>query len=297
MLSRVTVENFRSLEKVRVELAPLTALAGANGTGKSSILRAIDLVLGQRWPTVNSLSFPHDFTAGEDTRSLRIAVRLTVPYVHRDVLGEGHAVHGFQVVCKPYKVRTARADRGDPNFDYEPLADDGKPPQSVALSRQNKKPVFGPLIKVSSEMRPAADVMFIDHRRSLRDHHPWARGSILARLLGPARKELAAVSFDNARSHAEEFSVRYQEAMEALRTPRVREIETTISRTARRTLGSSARRRWPISTCGSASRTLATRTGRCGSTTASGAWSCQPRSSALGCRARSWSGSSRPSGS
>lgn len=237
MLSRVTIENFRSLEKVRVELAPLTALAGANGTGKSSILRAINLVLGQQWPTVNSLSFPHDFTAGEDTRPLRIAARLATPLVHRDVLGKLHAIHGFQVACKPYKVRTARAERGDPNFDYEPLADDGRPPQAVALSRHNKQPVFGPLIKVNSEMREATSVLFIDHRRSLREHHPWARGSILSRLLGPARKELAAVAFDEERSHAEEFSVRYHAAMEALRTPRVREIETTISCTARRTLG------------------------------------------------------------
>jgi hypothetical protein len=117
------------------------------------------------------------------------------------------------------------------------LASDGKPPQNVALSRVNKQPVFGPLIKVSSEMRETASVMFIDHRRSLRDHHPWARGSILARLLGPARKELAAVKFDDERSHADEFSDRYQAAMEALRTPRVREIEKTISHTARRTLG------------------------------------------------------------
>src|SRR3954468_8176824 len=111
MLSRVTVENFRSLEKVRVELAPLTALAGANGTGKNSILRAIDLVLGERWPTVNSLSFPHDFTAGEDASSLRIAVRLAMPYAHKDVIGKHPAVHGFQVA---YKIRTARAERGDP---------------------------------------------------------------------------------------------------------------------------------------------------------------------------------------
>lgn len=237
MLSRVTVENFRSLESVRVSLAPLTALAGANGSGKSSILRAIDFVLGQRWPSVNALAFPHDYTACDDARSLRIAVRLAAPLVHRDILDKPHEIHGFQVTCKPYKIRTARAQRGDPNFDFEPLANDGKPPQSVALSRHNKRPVFGPLIKVSGEMREAASVLFIDHRRSLRDHHPWARGSILARLLGPARKELAEVAFDDERSHAEEFSARYQAAMEALRTPSVREIETTISRTARRTLG------------------------------------------------------------
>src|SRR5205823_5549330 len=75
------------------------------------------------------------------------------------------------------------------------------------------------------------------HRRTLRDHQPWARNSILARLLAPARKELEKVAFDDDRSHAEEFSVRYQEAMEALRTPQVREIEATIAATARRALG------------------------------------------------------------
>ena len=151
------------------------------------------------------------------------------------MLGKPHAVHGLHVRCQPYKVKTARAQRGDPNFDYEPLAADGEP--GVALSRVNKQPVFGPLMKVTAEMRDAAGVMFIDHRRGLRDHHPWARGSILARLLGPARKELAAISFDDQRTHADEFSARYQAAMDALRTPRVREIEHTISRTARRTLG------------------------------------------------------------
>jgi len=45
------------------------------------------------------------------------------------------------------------------------------------------------------------------------------------------------VAFNADHSHAEEFSARYQEAMHALRTPQVREIEDTISNTARRALG------------------------------------------------------------
>ena len=237
MLKRVTVENYRSLEGVRVDLAPLTALVGPNGSGKSSILRAIDFVLGQRWPSLNRIDFPRDFTGGEDDRALRIAVRLAEPLTQTDLVGKTHEIHGFQVSCKPYKRRTGRSMAGDPNFDYEPLAADGKPPQNVASSRYKGQPVFAPLTKVTSEMREAAGVLFIDHRRSLREHQPWARGSILARLLAPARKELTTVPFDGERSHAEEFSARYQEAMDALRTPQVREIENTISRTTRRALG------------------------------------------------------------
>ena len=150
------------------------------------------------------------------------------------MLGKPHAVHGLHVRCQPYKVKTSRAQRGNPNFDYEPLAADGEP--GVALSRVNKQPVFGPLMKVTAEMRDAAGVMFIDHRRGLRDHHPWARGhpraAARARAQGARRHQL-----DDQRTHADEFSARYQAAMDALRTPRVREIEHTISRTARRILG------------------------------------------------------------
>jgi ABC-type transport system involved in cytochrome c biogenesis ATPase subunit len=233
----VTVENFRSLESVRLDLDPVTALVGANGSGKSSILRALDLVLGRRWPTVNAISFPHDFTAGEEERCLRIAVRLQSPLVHRDVLDKDHEIHGLQVRCKPYARRSGRHEPGDPNFDYEPLANDGQPPQGVALGRHNKQPVFGPLMKVTAEMREATEAVFVDHRRSLREHQPRSRGSVLARLLSPARKELAQIPFDDERSRAEEFSIRYQAAMDVLRTDRVQEIESTIAKTARQALG------------------------------------------------------------
>jgi len=84
VLKRLTVKNYRSLERAQVALHPLTAFVGANGTGKSSLLRAIDLVLGQRYPNVSSLRFSQDFTLAGDRRELRIAVRLAEPWVHVD---------------------------------------------------------------------------------------------------------------------------------------------------------------------------------------------------------------------
>src|SRR5690606_24979739 len=67
-------------------------------------------------------------------------------------------------------------------------------------------------------------------------HQTWARGSMLARLLEPARRELDQVELTEGWTHADEFSERYREAMEALRTPRVQEIERLVSETTRRTL-------------------------------------------------------------
>jgi len=41
MLTRIHVENFKSLKDVSIELKPLTIFIGPNGAGKSSILQAI----------------------------------------------------------------------------------------------------------------------------------------------------------------------------------------------------------------------------------------------------------------
>ena len=44
MLTTVAVENYRSLRRLIVALAPLTVVTGANGTGKSSLYRALRLL-------------------------------------------------------------------------------------------------------------------------------------------------------------------------------------------------------------------------------------------------------------
>lgn len=236
MLRRLVIQNFRSLEEVAIDLDPLTALVGPNGSGKSSILRALDMALGQSWPTIRSFRLPHDFTRFDDTRDLRIRVRVDPPLTHVDAMKKDHAIHGFELRVAPYTRRTRRAERGDLHCDFHPLGNDAKVP-TIALNMGKGGPNFGPFTNVPPALRDDARVLFVDHRRSVIQHQPWARGSILARLLGPARRELGEIEFEPGVTHREAFSERYQAAVEALRTPRVREIESTISETARQTLG------------------------------------------------------------
>ncbi|HEU4973838.1 MAG TPA: AAA family ATPase [Baekduia sp.] len=236
MLRRLVIQNFRSLEEVAIDLDPLTALVGPNGSGKSSILRALDMALGQSWPTIRSFRLPHDFTRFDDTRDLRIRVRVDPPLMHVDAMKKDHAVHGFELRVAPYTRRTRRAERGDLHCDFHPLGNDGTVP-TIALNMGKGGPNFGPFTNVPPALRDDARVLFVDHRRSVIQHQPWARGSILARLLGPARRELGEIEFEPGVTHSEAFTERYQAAVEALRTPRVREIESTISETARQTLG------------------------------------------------------------
>lgn len=44
MLDRVSIHNFKSLRDVQIELQPFTVFVGANGSGKSSVLQAINLI-------------------------------------------------------------------------------------------------------------------------------------------------------------------------------------------------------------------------------------------------------------
>ena len=44
MFNKITITNFKSLANTSVELGPFTVLVGANGSGKSSFLQAIELV-------------------------------------------------------------------------------------------------------------------------------------------------------------------------------------------------------------------------------------------------------------
>jgi putative ATP-dependent endonuclease of OLD family len=235
VLKRYVAQNFRSLKDLTIELAPLTALVGANGSGKSSILRGIDLMCGQRWPSLNALR-PSDFADGDPSVELLLRLRHEPPLIYEDKLSTSHQIHGFELTCRPYKRKTGKAQKGDPNFDFRPLDSAAEPPM-VALSMGKGGPHHGPLTYVPGQLRDQAGVLFIDHRRSLGQHQPWARGSILARLLAPARRELDSVEFAEGKSHAAEFAERYQSAMDSLRTPRVQQIEDMIAETARRSLG------------------------------------------------------------
>lgn len=50
-ISRVHIENYRSIKSLDFSPNNYCALIGENNAGKSNILKAINLVLGETWPS------------------------------------------------------------------------------------------------------------------------------------------------------------------------------------------------------------------------------------------------------
>jgi len=44
MINKIQLRNFRSIKNESIELSPLTVIVGANNTGKSNLIKALEFV-------------------------------------------------------------------------------------------------------------------------------------------------------------------------------------------------------------------------------------------------------------
>lgn len=65
-ISRLTIENFRCIRSLEVELGPTSVIIGENNAGKTAILDAIKIALSRRWGRSGQTGFTeYDFSVGE----------------------------------------------------------------------------------------------------------------------------------------------------------------------------------------------------------------------------------------
>ena len=228
MLTRLRIQNYRCVEEMEIPFSGLTALVGPNGSGKTSILRALSSLFGEAWPSLRSFRIPQDFAEFDTRRPIEITGWLKPAFVHEDALNKKHEIVAVRLSCRPYKSSGRWGEAGDLHTDLEPLNAKGEVPVvATTPPKKGTPPTFRPL-SVTGDLREYTKLLFVDHRRSLAQHVPTIRGSILGRLLEPARRSF---------SRQDDFKSAYESALDILRTDNVREIEEKIRETTKRMLG------------------------------------------------------------
>lgn len=76
MIKRVYIKNFRSIKELEIFPESLCALVGPNSVGKTNILRALDLILGESWTTKGKVD--RDFF-NDPQQAIQIEVDFTTP--------------------------------------------------------------------------------------------------------------------------------------------------------------------------------------------------------------------------
>lgn len=74
MIKKLIIENFRSIKNLELDLGEFNAFIGPNNAGKSNIMRALNLILGEKYPSTHSFD-DRDFFNYEKTNPIKIEVR------------------------------------------------------------------------------------------------------------------------------------------------------------------------------------------------------------------------------
>jgi predicted ATP-dependent endonuclease of OLD family len=94
MIKRIHIKNFRSIQEIEILPNSLCSIIGPNSVGKTNILKALDLILGEGWATKAKVAKElfHDVT-----KPISIRVDFTKPINHkhyeREVLVEYITLH------------------------------------------------------------------------------------------------------------------------------------------------------------------------------------------------------------
>jgi len=136
-VARLQIQNYRSIKALDIELGDFNVFIGPNNAGKTNILQALNLVLGETYPTPRAFT-GKDFHLGDPKRPISISVHFNEP-----IQGDGLEAWGF------------RLEFDGSGANYVALGKNGEP-----LSYPSGKPV-----RVSNDMRDSIPLVYLSVER------------------------------------------------------------------------------------------------------------------------------------
>ncbi len=134
MIKTLIIENYRSIERLEVELSMINALIGPNSSGKTNILKALDLIVGTTYPSVRSFG-ESDFYSHDTSRIILIEVKFQNPIRYRE-----YDVYGFKLTFDGNDISYEAVDNNRNTLQYLPS---------------------GREVKVTNEMREEVSMMYL----------------------------------------------------------------------------------------------------------------------------------------
>ena len=236
-ISRVHIEHFRSIKQLDFAPHDYCVLIGENNAGKSNILKAMNLALGETWPTDRTFT-EEDFNEYDTSKDVVIQIYFN------DVIEEWRnkckcEIAGVELRGKAYKKRVGNKPAGTITTNFTCIDKKGKPCQYPAAPYEKGKQYTGPYyeLKVTRELREQIPFIYVDVMRDYNRQDPSNRWSILRRLFSDINTSLASdkatINVETSEgmkklTRKQAFELKIREAYSFLQTEQFNEIEEKI---------------------------------------------------------------------
>lgn len=241
-ISRISIQNYRSIEHCEVRPGRLCALVGENNAGKSNILRALNLVFGRDWAIRASAIGDEEFFRYDTSRDILIECEFEPALEYQPYkYGDPAQVSVIRFTVTHYKIDTKQGKKGDRRIETRCLSSDGKAIQILAEApKAGKQRKYEPLVGLPEDIRRQVPVIFVGADRRLEDQMPTRQGSLLRRLLEDvdAALRVTTIEEDGIEKNVHALFVeRLQAALSALRIPEFLRLEDLLRKHALDNMG------------------------------------------------------------
>lgn len=176
-VSRLRIENFRSIKSLDLHIPQVFGLIGPNNAGKSNLLDALYRVLGKQWLRTND--FTEDDVWGRDaTKNILIEAEFEPQPGYQKYKGAASTpIHGFRFEFTRYKVGPFKGQR---RLEKTCLDAGGKVPMVLAKAPKKGEPhKYEPIVGVPDELRDQVPLIYLGSPRRLEEHLPNGRFGLL----------------------------------------------------------------------------------------------------------------------
>lgn len=195
MIKKLIIENYRSIERLEIGLSMLNALIGPNSSGKTNILRALDLIVGETYPSIRSFD-ESDFYLYDTSRTILIEVRFQNPISYRNQ----YDVYGFKLTFNRNDTCYVAIDKNGNPLQYSPS---------------------GKEITVNNEMRETVRMMYLPLDRQASQQITYSQWKVYGKLL----RDIANKIHESAKT---KFKTEVETSFVNNIFPHIREVENLL---------------------------------------------------------------------